>query len=115
MGSFLKHVKYGGALIIVLGPDLEKMSLVENAVNEIEKGLFGTLTDRSVLYSYLLLRRFLHLVPSDMKNDYSEFMFDDENLSKFVLAFIVTGNEPEQEVMEKECHMFYSIKIKDPD
>lgn len=113
--SLLKHLKYGGALIIILGPELEKMSVVEHAFNEIEKGLFGTLTDRSVLYSYLLQRRFLHLVPSDLSNDYSEYMFDDENLSKFVLAFIVTDNEPDQEVMEKECHMFYTIKVRDPE
>merc|ERR1719491_72369 len=91
------------------------MEMAEHAFNEIEKGLYGTLTDRSVLYSYLLLRRFLHLVPPDLREEYCEYMFDDENLSKFVLAFIVIGDEPVQEVMEKDCHMFYTIKVRDPD
>merc|ERR1712070_591670 len=92
-----------------------KMSIVETAFNDIEKGLFGTLVDRAVLYQYLLPRRFMHLIPKDLREEYSEFMFQDDMISKFVLAFVVTGHEPEQEVMEKECHMFYTIKIKDPD
>jgi len=112
--ALLKHLKYGGALIIVLGKELANMSLAENYFNEIEKGFFGTLTDRSVLYSYLLVRRFLPLVPRQLQKDYCEYMFEDDNLSKFVLAFVVNDNEPDNEVLEKDCHMFYTIKVRDP-
>lgn len=113
--ALLKHLKYGGSVVISVGKDMEQFEIVEQAFNEIEKGFFNTLMDRSVLFSYLLPRRFDHLIPSDLKDEYSEFMFDDENISKFVLAFLVSGNEPEPEVMEKDCHMYYTIKVQDPD
>jgi len=113
--ALLKHMKYGGTVVISLGKDMEQMETVEQAFNDIEKGFFNTIIDRSVLYSYLLQRRFFHLIPSDLQSEYSEYMFDDEAISKFVLAFLVSGPEPEPEVMEKECHMYYSIKVQDPD
>jgi len=112
--ALLKHLKYGGGIFVSLGDDLAKMAMVEEAFNCIERGLFNTLTDRSVLYSYLLPRRFLHLVPPDVKNEYSELMFDDELLSKFVLGFVVVAEEPEREVMEKACHVYYCVKVQDP-
>lgn len=113
--ALLKHMKYGGAVMINLGEDISKLQMVEDAFNEIQKGLFNTLTDRSVLYSYMLPRRFLDVVPVEMREEFSEYMFQDEELGKFVLGFVVTGNEPEPEVFEKECHMFYTVKVKDPD
>lgn len=113
--ALLKHLKYGGNVIISLGDDWAKMEQVEDAFNAIEKGFFNTMMDRSVLYSYLLPRRFMHLVPHDMKDEYAELMFDDEQLSKFVLGFVLCADEPEREVMEKECHPYYCIKVQDPD
>uniref|UniRef100_A0A7S4UFD6 Uncharacterized protein n=1 Tax=Alexandrium monilatum TaxID=311494 RepID=A0A7S4UFD6_9DINO len=113
--ALLKHLKYGGVLAISLGDDFAKLAQVEDAFNFIEKGLFNTLLDRSVLFSYLLPRRFLNLVPADLQNEYSELMFDDEMLGKFVLTFVLVGEEPEKEVMEKEGHQFYTIKVNDPD
>lgn len=113
--SLLKHLKHGGTLAISLGDDISKMDAVAEAFNEIEKGLFNTLTDRSVVYSYFLPRRFLHLVPLDLQNDYCEYMFMDDELSKFTLVFIVKAEEPLPEELEKDWNQYYSIKVKDPD
>jgi len=112
--ALLKNLRYGGPVAIHLGDAFEKMEQVEDAFNCIEKGLFNTITDRSVLYSYLLPRRFLQLVPPEHKNDYESWMFDDEQLAKFVLCFIVSAEEPIREVMEKQCHPYYCIKVRDP-
>ena len=67
------------------------------------------------VYTYIYIRRFLDVVPVEMRDEFSEYMFQDEELGKFTLGFIVKGNEPEPEVFEKECHMFYTVKVKDPD
>jgi len=113
--ALLKNLKYGGPIAIHLGDNFEKMEQVEDVFNCIEKGFFNRFTDRSVLYSYLLPRRFLHLVPPEHKDDYCSLMFDDEQLAKFRLCFVVSAEEPIREVMEKECHPFYCIKVNDPD
>jgi len=112
--ALLKNLQYGGPVAIHLGDAFEKIEQVEDAFNCIEKGLFNTITDRSVLYSYLLPRRFLHLVPPEHKNDYSNLSFDDEHLATFLLCFILSAEEPIREVMEKQCHPYYCIKVSDP-
>mmetsp|Transcript_55595 Transcript_55595/g.110492 ORF Transcript_55595/g.110492 Transcript_55595/m.110492 type:complete len:562 (-) Transcript_55595:72-1757(-) len=113
--ALLNNLKYGGPVAIHLGNDFGKMEQVEDAFNYVEKGFFNTITDRSVLYSYLMPRRFLHLVPPEQKDDYCNLMFDDEHLAKFLLCFIVSAEEPIREVMEKQCHPYYCIKVRDPD
>ncbi|CAE8622966.1 unnamed protein product [Polarella glacialis] len=113
--SLLKHMKYGMPLMINLKNDLANLRMVEDAFNCIQKGFFNTFTDRSVLYSYLLPRRFMNLVTPELEKEYCEYMFDDEGLTKFVLGFIMTANEPDCEVMQTDCPPFYAIKVKDPD
>mmetsp|Transcript_15692 Transcript_15692/g.28232 ORF Transcript_15692/g.28232 Transcript_15692/m.28232 type:complete len:544 (-) Transcript_15692:112-1743(-) len=97
--ALLRQLKFGGGVVIDVGSDLSLMSIVEDAINAIEPSLFGVLTDRAVLYSYLLPQRFLswpacHLDPEEA----FELEFDEKNLSKFLLSFIVSkdskGDQP---------------------
>lgn len=111
--AFLKHLKYGGTLAISLGDDVENMAIVALAFNDIAPGLFNTLTDRAVLFTYLLPRRFMDIVPEDLRRDFDELMFTDELISKFTLIFVVSGHEPSNEVLVKDWHPFYITKIKD--
>eukprot|EP00747_Dinoflagellata_sp_TGD_P032528 gnl/TRDRNA2_/TRDRNA2_136050_c0_seq2.p1 gnl/TRDRNA2_/TRDRNA2_136050_c0~~gnl/TRDRNA2_/TRDRNA2_136050_c0_seq2.p1 ORF type:complete len:341 (+),score=83.40 gnl/TRDRNA2_/TRDRNA2_136050_c0_seq2:127-1023(+) len=114
--ALLNHLKYGGELVINLGDDTAKgLQMVEDAFNAVEHGLFNALTDRAVLYSYLLPRRFLALVPPELEKEYDECMFLDEELSKFVLAFVSAEREPGPDVLQKACQTFYTIKVNDPD
>lgn len=113
--ALMRHLKYGGQVVINLGDELEKMSVVETAFNDISPGLFKVWTDRSVLYSYLLPRRFLEAVPEDMIKDYDRLMFEDELLSAFVLAIVVTAEEPNLDMLEKQCGAFHIVKVRDPE
>jgi len=111
--ALLRHMKHGGQVVVNLGEDFSQMSTVEAIFNDIDAEFFRTFVDRSVLYSYLLPRRFMHLVPSSYTDDYCVYMFDDELLAKFVFVFVVTGLEPSPDVMEKECHAFHIVKVRD--
>eukprot|EP00811_Abedinium_folium_P026394 NODE_3884_length_1967_cov_7.347283.p1 GENE.NODE_3884_length_1967_cov_7.347283~~NODE_3884_length_1967_cov_7.347283.p1 ORF type:complete len:542 (+),score=214.85 NODE_3884_length_1967_cov_7.347283:80-1705(+) len=116
--AFMTHLMYGGAIFIHLGKDFETgLALVEAALNTIEPGLLGILLDRSVLYSYLLPRRFLSLVPPNLQGEIDPLMFDsDERLAKFLLGFIVEAPLPEElEVFERSCRAFYTIRVYDPE
>lgn len=88
--SLLRQLRYGGQVVIDLGGDLMQMTFVEEAFNAISPGLFGLMTDRAVLYSYLLPQRFRAWSHCNLGPDESlDLDFDEKNLSKFVLSFIV--------------------------
>merc|ERR1712070_114013 len=106
--ALLKQLRYGGQVVIDLGGDLTQMRFVEEAFNAISPGLFGLMTDRAVLYSYLLPQRFSswsHCMfgPDETPLDLD---FDEKNLSKFVLSFIVNNSSQEKQplnVAESQC------------
>ena len=65
----------------------------------ISPGLFGLMTDRAVLYSYLLPQRFSSWSHCMLGSDESplDLDFDEKNLSKFVLSFIVNNSLQEEQ------------------
>merc|ERR1712217_87162 len=75
----------------------------------LERGLFGKLTDRASLYSYLMPRRFMSLVGQELAQNFQEFMFVDEHISKFVLCFVTSHPEPDPEL----ANLFFTIRVRD--
>eukprot|EP00930_Biecheleria_cincta_P061464 TRINITY_DN47033_c0_g1_i1.p1 TRINITY_DN47033_c0_g1~~TRINITY_DN47033_c0_g1_i1.p1 ORF type:complete len:614 (+),score=146.46 TRINITY_DN47033_c0_g1_i1:49-1890(+) len=107
--ALLKNLLHGGAVAI----DLEGYDFAVDSVGApfeaLERGLFGKLSDRAVLYAYLMTRRFLSLVTEELKNDFPEYAFMDENLQKFVLCFVTSRSEPDTEF----ARHFYTIRVRD--
>eukprot|EP00928_Gymnodinium_smaydae_P078682 TRINITY_DN62789_c0_g1_i1.p1 TRINITY_DN62789_c0_g1~~TRINITY_DN62789_c0_g1_i1.p1 ORF type:complete len:643 (-),score=221.15 TRINITY_DN62789_c0_g1_i1:240-2168(-) len=115
--ALLKALLHGGCFFIDLQGFDFPVELLEDAINNLEKGLWAKLTDRSVLYSYLLTRRFMRLITdaptpeaAELKKTYHEPMFTDENLFKFTFGFITKQKEPDLEFAK----LFYTIRVKDP-
>jgi len=115
--GFLKCMMYGGVFMIDLGAFDFPIEILEEAFNNLDKGLWAKLTDRSVLYSYLLPRRFMRLVQAapptyltELKKEFHEGSFMDEYLEKFTFGFCSTQKEPDLEFAK----LFYTIRVKDP-
>merc|ERR1719310_2370845 len=90
--ALLKQLRDGGHVVIDLGDDLSSMGIVEEAFNAIEPALFSVITDRAVLYSYLLPQRFRSWSRVDLGPNHPplDLDFDRTLLSKFVLSFLVS-------------------------
>lgn len=115
--AFLKNLLYGGSFMVDLGDFDFPIELLEEAFNNFDKGLWAKLTDRSVLYSYLLPRRFMRLVAVappkevvELKKEFHEGNFMDDYLMRFTFGFTTTFREPDLEFAK----LFYTIRVKDP-
>lgn len=98
--ALLRQFRRGGHVVIDLGGDLTQMSFVEEAFNAISPSLFSIMTDRAVLYSYLLPQRFRSWSHCDVGFEENlDLDFDEQNLRKFVLIFLVkNASQDEQPV-----------------
>merc|ERR1711933_633308 len=88
--ALLKAMLHGTALIIDLGGFDSPPDVLAEHFNDLEKGLFAKLLDRSVLYSYLLPRRFKSLINKDVSKDFDISQFLDDAIKKFVFAFVTS-------------------------
>merc|ERR1712032_270689 len=93
--ALLKGLLHGGCLLVDLGSFNFGVEVVEEPFNKLEKGLFNKLLDRSVLYSYLLPRRFRSLIGPDIAADYQPGCFLDEYIQKFVFGFVTAYRDPD--------------------
>jgi len=111
--ALLQGLLRGGCLLIDLGNFDFGTDVVAEPFNNIEKGLFSKLVDRSVLYSYLLPRRFKSLIAShqDVSKEFDILMFLDDPIQKFVFGFVTCFREPEWDFAKQ----FYTISIRAPE
>eukprot|EP00931_Biecheleriopsis_adriatica_P074023 TRINITY_DN48209_c0_g1_i1.p1 TRINITY_DN48209_c0_g1~~TRINITY_DN48209_c0_g1_i1.p1 ORF type:complete len:694 (+),score=237.02 TRINITY_DN48209_c0_g1_i1:76-2157(+) len=109
--AFLKSLMHGSALLIDLGAFESSIDVLANSFNELEKGLFAKLLDRSVLYSYLLPRRFKSLIDKDVRKDFDISSFLDDAITKFVFGFVTSYRDPDLSFAKQ----FYTISIKGGD
>lgn len=109
--ALLNGLLKGGCILVDLGAFDFGSEVIEEPWNNVERGLFRKLVDRSVLYSYLLPRRFLSLVTQEVKHDYDEYLFFDEKISNFVFGFVTRVHNPDWSFAKQ----FYTIRIMDPD
>jgi len=109
--ALLKNLMNAGAVIIDLGNFDFPADVVEEPFSKVENGLFKKLVDRSVLYSYLLPRRFRSLLTTDVVQEFCEGAFIDEYLQKFVLGFVTSVRDPDFEFAKQ----FYTISVRSPD
>eukprot|EP00933_Yihiella_yeosuensis_P036973 TRINITY_DN30828_c0_g1_i1.p1 TRINITY_DN30828_c0_g1~~TRINITY_DN30828_c0_g1_i1.p1 ORF type:complete len:667 (+),score=191.20 TRINITY_DN30828_c0_g1_i1:141-2141(+) len=109
--AFLNNLQKGGCLLIDLGNFDMTTEAVAEAFNNVEKGLFSKLCDRSVLYSYLLPRRFKSLIPKDLEKEFPIYTFTDEAIQKFVFGFVTSFRDPAWEFAKQ----FYTISVKSGD
>lgn len=108
--ALLKGLLNAGSLIIDMGDFDFPADVVAETFNKVEKGLFQKLVDRSVLYSYLLPRRFKTLITSDVAKDFMEGAFIDEYIQKFVLGFVTSVRDPDFDFAKQ----FYTISVRNP-
>lgn len=114
--ALLKGLLYGAQLVIDLQGFGFPIDTLEEVFNTLEKGLWNKLTDRAVLYSYLLPRRFMRLVHGSAnateleKEGFHEGCFLDDYIQNFVLSFLTTIKEPDLDFAK----LFYVIRVKDP-
>ena len=110
--ALLKHLMYGGCIVF----DLKELDdTTEEAITDLfshlEKGMWQKLSDRAVLFAYLLPRRFLSLVPAKLQGDYDALMFEDHHIENFVMAFVTSTPKPSGPFAD----LFYTVDIPDPD
>lgn len=114
--SLLRCMMHGGAFIVDLQGFDFPVDVIEEPFNAIQKGLWAKLTDRSVVYTYLLTRRFMDLVtnaPPQQRQELDEYqsgVFMDNKLLDFVFGFVTTYKEPNLDFAK----LFYTIRVKDP-
>jgi len=106
--ALLKAMMHGSPLIIDLESFDFETDVVEEPFNKIEPQLFKKLVDRSVLYSYLLPRRFGSWITPDIQQEFGLGAFLDENLQRFVLGFVTRVRTPDFDFAKQ----FYTISIK---
>mmetsp|Transcript_46772 Transcript_46772/g.57454 ORF Transcript_46772/g.57454 Transcript_46772/m.57454 type:complete len:95 (+) Transcript_46772:1-285(+) len=85
-----------------------KIDVVADKFNDLEKGLFAKLLDRSVLYSYLFPRRFKTLITKELAQDFQISAFLDQALEKFVFGFVTSFRDPDLDFAKQ----FYTINVK---
>ncbi|CAJ1431594.1 unnamed protein product [Effrenium voratum] len=106
--AFLNSLLHGGALLIDLGRFDMKIEVVAEKFNDLEKGLFAKLLDRSVLYSYLLPRRFKSLITKELAKDFQISGFMDHALQKFVFGFVTSFPDPDLDFAKQ----FYTVNVR---
>jgi len=109
--ALLKGLLNAGSVIIDMGNFDFPADVVTEVFSKVEKGLFQKLADRSVLYSYLLPRRFKTLITTDVQKDFCEGAFIDEYIQKFVLGFVTSVRDPDFDFAKQ----FYTISVRTPD
>lgn len=109
--ALLRGLVHGGCLLIDLGDFAFESDVIEEPWSRVEKGLFKKLVDRSVLFSYLLPRRFRTLLTKDVQDEFMEDIFLDEAIHKFVLGFVTSSRDPNFAFAKQ----FYTISIKQKD
>lgn len=106
--ALLKNMMNGGCLFIDLGAFEFPTDVIEEPFSQVEKGLFKKFVDRSVLYSYLLPRRFRTIISKEISSEFIEGMFLDEPLQKFVLGFVTSVRDPDFDFAKQ----FYTISVR---
>lgn len=106
--ALLKQMMHGGAVIVDLDNFDFPIDVIEDQFNKVERGLFSKLSDRSVLYSYLLQRRFKSLITKDLQQEFQECLFLDDALQNFVLGLITSIRNPDFEFAKQ----FFTISVK---
>lgn len=106
--ALLNSLLNGGAILIDLGSFDMKIDVVADKFNELEKGLFAKLLDRSVLYSYLFPRRFKSLISKELAQDFQISAFLDHSLEKFIFGFVTSFRDPDLDFAKQ----FYTINVK---
>lgn len=109
--AFLNSLLNGGVILIDLGGFDMKIDVVADKFNDLEKGLFAKLLDRSVLYSYLFPRRFKTLISKELAQDFQISAFLDHSLEKFVFGFVTSFRDPDLDFAKQ----FYTINVKNDD
>lgn len=109
--AFLNSLLNGGVILIDLGSFGMKIDVVADKFNDLEKGLFAKLLDRSVLYSYLFPRRFKTLISKELAQDFQISAFLDHSLGKFVFGFVTSFRDPDLDFAKQ----FYTINVKSDD
>lgn len=109
--ALLNSMLNGGAILIDLGSFDMKIEVVAEKFNDLEKGLFAKLLDRSVLYSYLFPRRFKTLITKELAKDFQISAFLDTALEKFVFGFVTSFSDPDLEFAKQ----FYTVSVKNED
>merc|ERR1740121_1521586 len=109
--ALLNSLMHGGCLLIDLGAFEFPTDVIEEPFSQVEKGLFKKLSDRSVLYSYLLPRRFKSLITKEIEADFHEFAYMDDNIQKFVFGFVTSVRNPDFDFAKQ----FYTISVRTPD
>lgn len=109
--ALLKGLLNGGCLFIDLGDFNYDSDVIEETWSKLEKGLFKKLVDRSVMYSYLLPRRFRSLITKDVQSDFVEGAFMDSNIHKFVLGFVTSVRNPDFGFAKQ----FYTVSVRQDD
>merc|ERR1712129_126779 len=102
---------HGGCVLIDLGSFQFPTDVIEAPFNSVEPGLFKKLVDRSVLYSYLLTRRFKSIITKELAAEFFEGMFLDDALEKFVLGFVTSICDPEFDFAKQ----FYTVSVRNRD
>ncbi|CAK9008086.1 unnamed protein product [Durusdinium trenchii] len=100
--ALLNSMLNGGAILIDLGSFDMKIEVVAEKFNDLEKGLFAKLLDRSVLYSYLFPRRFKTLITKESRLHELAKDFQISNLldtfwGRFVFGFVTSFSDPDLE------------------
>eukprot|EP00928_Gymnodinium_smaydae_P080431 TRINITY_DN64122_c0_g1_i1.p1 TRINITY_DN64122_c0_g1~~TRINITY_DN64122_c0_g1_i1.p1 ORF type:complete len:575 (-),score=99.29 TRINITY_DN64122_c0_g1_i1:125-1849(-) len=107
--ALLKGLMHGGAIIIDLEAFQFSIETVAVPFNRLEPNLFDRLTDRSVLYSYLLPRRFMSLTTAEEREkDFAEYVFVDTHITKFVIGFVTQLAEPETDF----ARHFFTVRAR---
>eukprot|EP00930_Biecheleria_cincta_P035647 TRINITY_DN2449_c0_g2_i2.p1 TRINITY_DN2449_c0_g2~~TRINITY_DN2449_c0_g2_i2.p1 ORF type:complete len:654 (+),score=175.98 TRINITY_DN2449_c0_g2_i2:38-1963(+) len=109
--AFLKGLMHGSPLLIDLGAFEMPTEVLAEHFNNLEKGLFAKLLDRSVLYSYLLPRRFKSLINKDVSKEFDISQFLDDAIQKFVFGFVTSFRDPALDFAKQ----FYTISVRGGD